>query len=84
VKRERDGPRAGEKQAGRADGLLLGWADSEKRNENSFLFLFQFSKAFSNEILKFYSSFQMEHTIQNIMQQHECSTMFLHLYLILS
>jgi hypothetical protein len=40
---------------------------ADKREKLPFFFFSQHFKAFSNEILKFYLSFQMEHTIQNIM-----------------
>jgi hypothetical protein len=79
---ERRRPRAGE--AGGRAASELGWAKTEKSNESFFFFFSQYFKAFSNGILKFYLSFQIEHIIQNIMQQHECSIMFLPLYLILN
>jgi hypothetical protein len=73
-------------KGGRAMGCRLRWVGPKPRREMKILFFFfsQNFKAFSNEILKFYLSFQIEHTIQNVMQQHECSIMFLPLYLILN
>jgi hypothetical protein len=72
---------------GRAVGCRLRAELGRKmKREKKILFFFisQHFKAFSIEILKFYLSFQIEHTIQNIMQQHQCSIMFLPLYLILN
>jgi hypothetical protein len=55
---------------GRAVGYRLCWARQNPRREMKILFFFfsQNFKAFSNGILKFYLSFQIEHSIQNIMQ----------------
>jgi hypothetical protein len=49
--------------------------EREKKRLKEIPFFSKFSKAILQKILKFFLSFQMEHIIQNIMQQHECSIM---------
>jgi hypothetical protein len=78
----RSGPRAGGRPR-RAGGLLQGWAETEKGNKNPFLFPFPIIQSIFQIDFEFlFCIFKKVHTIQNIMQQHECSIMFLPLYLI--
>jgi hypothetical protein len=74
------GPRGGgEGTASGADGL-----EARSEIESVFFFFFQFFKRISNRFCISLLYFQKVHTIQNIMQQHEYSIMFLPLYLILN
>jgi hypothetical protein len=80
-----DGPRA-RRQTGHGEGGLPTELGRKLGREMKllFFFLFKYFKVFSNY---FESSFEFKsnHSIQNIqMQQHECTNMFLPLYLILS
>jgi hypothetical protein len=77
------GEETGHAREKRAGALPLCWdGPKPRRAMNPSFFIFPKFQSIFKWNLKFSLSFQIEHTIQNIMQYHECSIMFLPLYLI--